>query len=1077
MRTKLVGRLLYLCFFLSGASGLIFEIVWMRKLSLIFGSTVYAVSTVVAVFMGGLALGSWLFGRAADRSTNCLRLYTLLELGIGAAGVAITLTLLPLLDNIYIFFHGLGFQSGPGLFLIRFLLSVLIMLGPTVLMGGTLPVVGRYLVRTQNELGSRLGFLYGINTLGAVTGTLGSGFWLIALYGETVTILIAAAGNLIAGLIALLLLRGAAGAPAGSAKAEKISAPSAYSESRLKLVPWLFALSGFAALAYEVLWTRALIYFVGLSVHAFTIILACFLAGIALGSLLATRFVDRISRLFLLFGVLQWLMALSGVISLPLFGKLNLLYLKLNLLFGANSWSEVTLVKFILCFAVLGLPTLAMGAAFPTVNRLYIQRRNALGTSVGELYAANTAGTILGSLCAGFLLLPLAGITGAILAVAGINALLALAATALEAGRGKERLWLSSAALVVFLTGAGYVSASGSLGPLMRHSLQNRGKEILFFREGTEASLAVLRNVDGQRELNINGESTAYTGFDDIVIHKLLSHLPILFHRDPRSVLVVGFGFGSTVYTATCYALPEIECVELVPDEVRTAGYFLPENHGVLESGQGKMDFNDGRNVILTSRGKYDVISFDAIHPKLSPMLYTLDFYRLCSRALAPGGTICAWLPTNGLTLTEFKSLLRSFVEVFPESSLWWCNPANVILLGSTQPLKIDFPAFRKTLSADKIRQDLSEVRLDQPLALATLFMQGPERLRKLTADAPLNTDAKPLIEFSKTMAPTVPMDTYRWMMDNLEPVSDYFVWNENGAGGVSDSLAQLRSACEQWYRARRVLYEGKFASWVFQEPSVAVQLYLKARALNPEDEYIGYFAGGQSVNPDSLAGLAAENPRDFVVRYQLGSYYIGLGDAAKASHYFTEVTRIVPEHALSWFQLGVCAEDQGRPEEAESYFRKARQINPASPQTLVNLGLLHYRRKQYGQAEKLFLEALEASPNYGQATFNLANLKLRQGEKQEAERLYRETLANDPFMFLASLNLGVLLTNRGSYEEAVGQYRRAIALSPGLLTAYNNLALTYDKMGDPANAEKIREYASRLEARTGGKSAGNAEP
>ncbi len=1064
MNRQRINVLLYVCFLFSGASGLAFEVLWMRKLALIFGNTVHAVSTVVAVFMGGLALGSWLFGRLADRSDKLLRLYVLIELGIAVLGAVISLGLLPVLDGVYTSLHGLGMSSGILLFSVRLLLGAAIMLGPTVLMGGTLPVVGRYLVRSRGELGARIGTLYGLNTAGAVIGTLATGFWLIMLYGETVSVIIAACGNLIAAGLALVVLMAASPVQAMTGKKKKSADSPTYARRSIDLVPLLFAISGFAAMAYQVLWTRALIYFVGLSTHAFTIILTCFLTGIALGSLAVTPLVDRFRRLFLVFGALQWVIAVAGLASLPLIGRLPEIYQQLNLWFGANSWNQVTLVKFSLCLLVLGIPTLAMGVAFPVVNRLFISRCEELGRGVGKLYAANTVGTIGGSLAAGMILLPLLGISGSLVAVSLLGAALALWALKLESGPGPLRARLAIAGPAVLGAVLVWVVASGSMGPIMRFSLPNTGKEIIYVNETTEASVAVLRNTDGNRELNINGESTAYTGFDDIVIHKLLSHLPLLFHPDPKSMLVVGFGFGSTLYTATRYDLPRIECVELVPEEASTAGFFLPENHGVLDSPNVKIVFNDGRNLILTSNQEYDVISFNAIHPKLSPMLYTLDFYKLCRLALKPGGTVCAWLPTNGLTLREFKSLLRSFVEVFPNSSLWWCNPANVILLGTSEETVIDYPRWRRLMGRPKVRADLAEVFLEHPLSLASLFMMGPRKLRELTADAPLNTDSRPVIEFSRTMAPTVPMDTYHWMIDNLEPITGYTQWN--GGDAPADSMLALVERINHWYGPRIDFYEGKFAAWVFQQPAASINLYRRALARNPADDYIRHFANPPAPDADSLLAIARQNPGDFVVRYQLGQYYYSRGDLQAARQWFGQVTRIIPEHAQSWFQLGVCASNQGLETQAERYFRRALKLNPASPQTMLNLALVRYRAGDLSAAEKLLRRTISASPDYGSAIFNLGNLELKRGNRDEAERLYRLSLEKDPFNPLACLNLGVILTNRGDYEQSVRYYKRSIELNPLQPTAYNNLALTYDKMGRPEEADKYRRLLRRLQQR-----------
>lgn len=1066
MKKSHLALFVYLCFLLSGASGLIYEVVWMRKLTLVFGNTVHAVSTILAVYMGGLALGSWLFGRRADSHEHPLRLYVWIELAIAAGGLAVMWLLLPVLDGAYVRLHGAGMHSGLGLFLARFFLSALILIVPTALMGGTLPVMSRFLVRARGEIGSRVGLLYGLNTLGAVAGCFAAGFWLIGEYGERVANLVAVVGNLtVAGLALLLLVYARGRSSAVEIEGEPVRPVrqgTEYSERVLRLLPWLYASAGFTALAYEVLWTRALIYFVGLSVHAFTMILICFLAGIALGSLMFGRVADRSRRPLLLFGALQAVIALSALASVALIGRLPWLYQQLNLVLGASTWWETILARFILCLLVLGIPTLAMGASFPLVNRIYIRRRGAMGSGVGLLYAANTVGTILGSLFAGFLLLPLAGVAGSLIVVAALNVAVAVWALSLEPlGRSVRRAWLAGVPAAAAL-GAVVLVSSDSLGPVVRHDLEDSGKEILFVKEGTAASVAVLRNKGGERELNINGESTAYTGFEDMVIHKLLSHLPILFHPDPKNILVVGFGLGNTLYTATLYDLDEAACVELVPDEVLTAPYFLPENHGVMDSAGVRMIFDDGRNVILTSRGAYDIISFNAIHPKLSPALYTHDFYRLCERALAPGGTICAWLPTNGLSLTEFKSLLLSFMDVFPHSSLWYCNPSNLILLGSREPFRPDYPDLLRRLDDPRIGGDLEEIRLQQPLSFLSLFMMGENKLRPLLADAPLNTDAKPVIEFSRVMAPVVPLETYHWLIENMEPINDYLRWDDPGG---TDSLKELGRDLNYWFEARKMLYRGKFASWVFEEQSVAYELYRRAYIMNREDDYIRHFVDGQPLDPDSLARLAAGNPRDYIVRFQLGNHYYGMGRPEQAERWYREVVSIRPDIAEVWFHLGLIEEQRGNQTGAERAFLGALKVNPASPQTLVNLGLIRYRAGDLDKAEEYFRRALRVSPRNSNALFNLGNLFLRRGNRPEAEELYRAALDHNPFKAEAWLNLGALLTNRGEFGEAVQCFHQTINLQPGIATAYFNLALTYDKMGRAEEAERYRALGESLTA------------
>ncbi|MBN2287942.1 MAG: fused MFS/spermidine synthase [Candidatus Glassbacteria bacterium] len=1070
---------IYLFFFLSGVSGLVYEIVWMRKLTLIFGNTVHAVSTTLAVFMGGLALGSFLFGRAADRSARPLRMYVLLETGIAVSALLVSAVFLPVLDSTYVFLHRAGLSSGTALFLVRLVLGMGILLVPTVLMGGTLPVMGRFLVRAPAEVGSVMGRLYGLNTLGAVAGSFAAGFWLIASYGEAATVYIAAACNLAVGIGAYVLLRhlGARrAAPAEEPAAAAGPEPETRDTRTARAVLAIYAAAGFASMAYEVLWTRALIYFVGLSVHAFTIILISFLLGLALGSLAVTRLVDRWQKPLLVLGLLQWLIAAAALAGIPLMGKLPSVYQELNLLLGANTYNQISVVKLILCLLVLGVPTLAMGAVFPLVNRLYVRTRQGLAGRVGALYAAGTAGTIIGSLFAGFVLLPAAGIAVSIVAVASVNCLVGAAAFALRDKPPAARLWPAAACLGSLAAGALALGAGGALGPVVGYSLKNSGKQVLYCRETTEASLAVLKNNTGDRELNINGESTAYTGFEDIVIHKFLAHLPLLLHRDPSSILVVGFGFGSTVYSASRYGLKDLECVELVPEEVKTAPYFLPENHGILDSGLVRMVFDDGRNHILTTGSGYDVISFNAIHPKLSPMLYTYDFYRLCARVLNPGGTICAWLPTNGFSLYEFKVLLRTFQEVFPHSSLWYNNPANLILLGSIDPLRIDYPELRDRISAPEISRDLHEVRLEDPLALLACFMTGEGRLRELTADVPLNTDSRPIIEFSRTAAPVVSTEIYHWLMESLEPVSGYLDWEDSGRP-QPDSLEQVRASCDHWLAARKLFYRGKFASWVFKEYPTATRLYQRALQANPADGYIKYFLEDRWTDPDSLARAAAADPGDYISRYALGAHCLQQGEGSEARRWFREVVAIRPGYAEAWFQLGVCEELLGNPAASERNFLRALEIHPASPQTLINLGLWAYRRNDLDRALGYYRQAVKIAPYDGTVLFFLGNLYLRRGERAGAERMFRRSIALDPLKPESYLNLGALLTNRGQYEEAIRSFRQALELDPAQRTAYLNLALTYEKMGDTARAGHYRSLAESLGRRLQDTGAGAGNP
>jgi spermidine synthase len=280
---------------------------------------------------------------------------------------------------------------------------------------------------------------------------------------------------------------------------------------------------------------------------------------------------------------------------------------------------------------------------------------------------------------------------------------------------------------------------------------KNSVYDVLYTKEGIECTLSVLYNkTTGSRELNINGQSTAYTSYRDIQVHKMLVHPPMLLHPDPREVLIVGFGMGCTSYEATLYENARVTCVELVNDEIEAAPFFEDLNKNVLENPKFTFIHDDGRNYIQLKNRTYDVISFNAIHPRLSPALYTAEFYEMCRRRMDSDSLICAWLPTNWVTPYEFQSLIKTFVSVFPHSTLWYCNPDHVVLVGGLKNISVDFDTFVRRLAQPYILDYLKPSNLADPLTLAGSLVLGPKGLERYTAGSEVVTDDKSQVEFSR---------------------------------------------------------------------------------------------------------------------------------------------------------------------------------------------------------------------------------------------------------------------------------------------------------------------------------------
>jgi len=746
-----------LLFFITGAVGLAFEVLWIRMLVNIFGTTVYAVSTVISSFFAGLALGSHLFGRVAERTKNPLRLYAILEFFVGMAAL-MTLVVLTRMTGVWATIYSLV-GTGSILYPIsRFALCFVILLVPTTLMGGTLPVLSKYFVRNMKTLGWNMGLIYSINTFGALVGCFLVGFILIEAIGIRATLLAGVTCNVFVAACSLLLSLGQQQSiTAIPEAADVLPIREAERESHyqlLRLVPLAFAVSGFASLSYELLWTRILVYFIGVQTHAYTIMLMTFLFGIAFGSIAFARISDRSKDNLFIFGMVEVLIGLFSIIGLFTIGRLSNISDYLTSSGFITSWWHYAGVKFIISAIFMLLPTFLIGGTFPLVSKLVVKSLNQVSTSVGKIYALNTVGGIFGSVLTGFIILPLLGVKNSVLLVVSLNVVLGFL---LILGSSQRRSFPGLAAnmlgMLVFVPVFFFATVDQPI--LSEWNRQRRGGkyDVLYSKEGIECTLSVLLNrINGARELNINGQSTAYTSYRDIQVHKMLVHVPMLLHPDPREVLVVGFGMGCTSYEATLYENSHVTCVELVKDETEAARFFEDLNKNVLENPKFTFIHDDGRNYIQLKDRTYDVISFNAIHPRLSPALYTLEFYEMCRNRMGPDSLICAWMPSNWLSVHEFQSLVKTFISVFPESTLWYCNPDHVVLVGGLNKTNIDFAEFSTKMRQPDILECLKASNLDDPFSLAGTLVLGPRGLERYSAGARVVSDNHSQVEFSRCL-------------------------------------------------------------------------------------------------------------------------------------------------------------------------------------------------------------------------------------------------------------------------------------------------------------------------------------
>ncbi len=759
----------YGCVLISGGAALIYEVVWARKLAQFIGITGYAHIAVLTAFMTGLALGSYLIGTRADRIANPLRAYALLELGIGIYALT-TLFLFDWAEAAYVAAAPLVGVSGLAAHGFRFGLALVMLLIPTFLMGGTLPLLVRGLSGKGAELSKLTSHLYGLNTLGATLGAFLGGYVLLPGLGMTGTILVSAGLALLAafGVFAMGSQRVDGGKLIVESPKLSDHQPSTINQ-RCPGARWIlagFALSGFAAMIYQLTWIRALTLVIGGSVYAFSTTLTTFLAGIALGSFAVNRFFGAYSRdrFLKMAGWLQAGIAISAIAGLWLISYLPDLFLK-----GYNSGlsENFTLYLgfvFLLCFGVMFLPTFLMGAVFPLVATAWANETASVGRGIGTAYAANSVGTILGTLVGGLLILPHFGIHG--------STFLAAAVSVAAGGLFWMRCTIPSRRQSVqAIAGvAAVVGLMGFLVPKWDQTVMTSGvfyhtnwftetnnwheavrtRKLKYYKEGVDAVVCVTES-DGNRLLHINGKPDG-SNQEDLSTQILLAQIPMLLHPEPRQVAVIGLGTGTTPAGAAAHQnIQSLDVIEISPEVIEASNFFRDINHGVLDDPRTVLRVADARNFLHASGNRYDVIVSEPSNPWISGVanLFTQEFFALAKSRLTEGGIMSQWIHCYNMAPEDLRGIIRTYQSVFANVTLWMPTRGDLILIGSDKPYALDYGRVSAALGEERIRLMLDLIERGTFEKIASTFFLGNDDLKAYAGDAPLNTDDRPRLEFS----------------------------------------------------------------------------------------------------------------------------------------------------------------------------------------------------------------------------------------------------------------------------------------------------------------------------------------
>ncbi|MBD9473694.1 fused MFS/spermidine synthase [Achromobacter sp. ACM01] len=791
--------------FLSGTAALVFQVLWIKQLSLVVGVEVSAIAGAVSAFFLGLALGGWLLGRKADQLRRPVRFYAMLEAGVALSCVAVTW----LLARSAAAFVAVEAHSS----LAAWLAVGLMLAVPAFLMGGTLPVLLRAVSRHQGTDVSRSGgAMYAANTCGAILGALLPAFFLIPRFGVQGAALAAASLNVLAALGAWMLDRRAGGSAAPADNPQAAAAPLS-GEARLAVA--LYAVAGAVALGYEVIWSQMIVPFMSTRAFAFAIVLATYLAGLAIGAALYARWAHRVRNPWPVFGFLIAGAGLIAVLEVALLGKW-LIVAQTQAEAAVFQWTGSGFAGMCARFAVAAAslvlaPTLLLGAAFPAVLRIAVGDRQ-VGREAGAVLACNTLGGIAGTLLTGFLLLPALGLVRTLSVLAAIAA--AVGAVAAWRGRADGRAatgWATGIAGLATLALIATLPADQFARLLPGAS----GAGLVFYEESHGGTVAVVERAgNGNRfhRLYIQGVSNSGDAMPSLRYMRLQALLPLIVHAgEPKSALVVGYGTGITAGALSQYrGLEKRAVAELLPAVLRAAPHFQGTFQAATDPGLDKR-LRDGRRELQASAERWDLITLEPPPPSAAGVvnLYSRDFYQLAASRLAPQGIVAQWLPLPTQNEDDTRALIASFIQVFPHAQLWTSELHEMLLLGSMQPLTLDAARIQARYGQPDTAAALQAVGVPSAAALLSTWVTDREGLARFAGDTPAVTDDRPGIEYATWVRPR---EVARVLPALLA------LRSEPPLTGASDALrADMeleRARLDTFYRASLAAYVGDRETW-----------------------------------------------------------------------------------------------------------------------------------------------------------------------------------------------------------------------------------------------------------------------
>lgn len=1055
---------------LSGLAALVYQVLWSRELSLVLGTGTEAVAVVLSSFMAGLGLGNALAARALAARTgidprHLPRAYAALEGLIAAAAILLPFAFTrsaPWLAPLY------ADGASPHDFRIaRAFLALALLALPTTAMGATLPLLIALARPAASRVAAASGSLYAANTVGAVLGAVLTPLVLLPTLGLARSRLVAAAANVVAATVVLRAPLGTAPmVRGGDVWIRRPSEHEARAVSRLVLAVSL--LSGLGALAHEVAWTRALALLVGPTAYAFAFVVAAVIAGLALGSAIASRFSDGVARPARALAVIQAGITAWALGLVPLVG-----WLPLAVGHAARALAErpVQLIAGhgLATLALLIVPSALFGATFPLATRLVSQTGVPPGAAAARVLAWNTAGALAGPLVAGFFLLPALGLRGALLTAAathGVASLVALGADAV--GTPRRKPLLTGLALLVpllalaivpgwdleLLAGGAYRYGHREAEGRLEESL--RAGELLYYRDGALATVSVKR-LGNAKALAVDGKVDATNGAD-MPTQRLLAHLPLLLHGAARKVAVVGLGSGATAASALRYPLETLEVVEISPEVVEAARmHFGDVNADAFADPRLKLRLTDARNHFLFTSERFDVIVSEPSNPWMAGVasLFTKEFFELARSRLASGGLFAQWMHVYGMTVEDLRTVVGGFADVFPESSLFQITEGDLLLVGAEGRWPEPSAAtLRERMGLPPVAEDLRGVGITRAGTLASLFVLGPGRLAAIAGDAPRHTDDRPILELraARAMLANTAGANRRALVDAARGEAPVEPW--------AGLLASLDA--EDLVERGRLLERSTGLALALEAYGAALRKDPRSAKAQEGLVRIGATSDALPAVENVLKQIAA-GPDPSGARVSLAQLYRGEGRTEDAGRELMAVLAADPSNVRA---LKVAAAIQGELRQARAVDVLAGRALRLAPDDAEAAALVASGRWLAGEAESAREQAdaaLRLDPSLELALRVRALALARLDRKAEARAAFEALVRKQGGSWQAWVYYGAFLADLGDWAAAGGAFDDAADLAPESREAFQGLLRAGQALQDSARVARAEAALRRL--------------